>query len=590
VLGSAFHTTNGLFDTFDAATWQRLGVNINAFKTDPKKLAKSETAFEHLMDMAIGPRGLSQLQPRIRDRWLLQSLFNSSVRNFADRRCRIVDDIWNQYAKDAAQIIIDAYDGEVDKALDQAAQNQSDNSTTAAGPGEGEGQSESLGTDNESGTPDNATDGNASARGAPLDVHVEGVGTVTIGKPLPKDPAAAEAAARGEGSDASADTGDPDDTMAQTIRDLLKTLREMEKSAGIDNGDDGGVPELPSDNGLTPMNGPGGRSRGVDLKTLSGGSWIDFRKNINELEPVVSRVVENLRYIRERQRQVTRTLTDTLEILPRGGNVRDRLDMRRHIDFVMKRITGQKINEDDLRRWRREDAQTEATSVELWVLGDGSGSMEYGLPGGGRRIDSAVQSMAILCEAGRRADFDTYVGMWGDDHIRLVADPHTPERELGNAFEQIRNGINSGTQLTPSFQQAVGLSAKGGLDKNGRARNFAGMTHFLIISDGELNYGDIKPATQALLELFRYGPAVSIDIAILGGSGDEMRQVVDAVREENPRALIDIVASNDASDIPLLLADRIKKRFEQARQEQRAVPDTHKREAFKRVHRSFEPA
>lgn len=586
-LGNAFHTTNNLFDTYDLDTWRRLGIDPDAIQSTGAKLAKGETDFEHLMDMAVGPSGLSHLQPTVRDRWLLQTLFNSSVKNYANRRCRIIDDIWDQYAKIHAQVIIDATDAAMDQALDQAAaaqagQGQPGAEADGAGAGQGAADGDATG-----GAGTSATDvGDGAAGGS--DIQVDGVGSMPGGGQLPGTPS--DNAGGGDAADGDADADAAVD--AQTIRDLLKALAEMEKAAGIDNGmgadgDNGNLPTPPTNAGLT-QNSPGGRSRGVDLTKLSTTSWIDFRKNINELEPVVGRVVDDLKYIRERQRQTVRLLTSTLEILPRGGNVRERLDMRRHTDFVVKRMTGQKITEDDLRRWKREDTQTEATTAELWVLGDGSGSMNMGLPGGGRRIDSAVQSMAILYEAGKRANFDTYVGMWGDDKIRVVADPQSNEKQVGEAFEKIRNGINSGTQLTPSFSQAVDLSAKGGRDQSGRARNFAGMTHFLIISDGELNAGDIEPATQMLLDLFRYGPDVSVDIAILGASGDEMKQVVAGVRAENPRALIDIVESSDASEIPLLLAGRIKKRFEQAAGSmRRAVPDQNKREAFKRAHRSF---
>jgi len=51
---------------------------------------------------------------------------------------------------------------------------------------------------------------------------------------------------------------------------------------------------------------------------------------------------------------------------------------------------------------------------------------------------------------------------------------------------------NSGTQLSPSFAQAVGRSASQETNVHGKRKRFAGMTHFLIISDGELDKGDLN--------------------------------------------------------------------------------------------------
>jgi len=126
---------------------------------------------------------------------------------------------------------------------------------------------------------------------------------------------------------------------------------------------------------------------------------------------------------------------------------------------------------------------------------------------------------------------------------------------------------------------------------HGKAKRFAGMTHFLILSDGDLHRGDIDPLVKMLKKLFRHGPSVSIDIAVLGeDTGSEMNTVVNQVKRGNPAAAIDIIRASSAKEIPVLLSQKIKRRIERSAQDIRAIPDAEKREAFTRVHRAIRSA
>ena len=65
-----------------------------------------------------------------------------------------------------------------------------------------------------------------------------------------------------------------------------------------------------------------------------------------------------------------------------------------------------------------------------------------------------------------------------------------------------------------------------------------------------------------------------------------MNSVVSQVKE-NPRAAIDLIRATNAKDIPVLLAQKIKRRFERSVEDLKAVPDAQKREAFTRAHRAI---
>lgn len=628
-LALAFYATNGLFDMNDTATWQRLGIDPDKIRAEDSatggataadKFLGKESDFEKLMDLTVGATGIANLQPSGRDRWLLQSVFSRSVQSYADRRCQIMEEIWDKYAARYARVLIDAAEKNAENQMNQKKNGQQNNQQNGQGQGQGQGQGSGQSNSQSNGGGGGSSEQNSDdpspsqgggsgsgggsqsqpggdqeggGSGSPSSVDVEGVGKMDIGgNALPSTPEQA----RQKNRKAAEDEAKPEN--AKTVRDLARDAKQTERNAKPGNdtgsngpGNSGGPAGSQDQSDLSMKQGDkGGRQRGLDLASLSQGSWSEFRKRMNELEPVISRVADDFKYIRQQQRQAVRELSKEKEELPRGGDLRQRLDMRSHMNFAVKRATGQQIEAQDRQRWKVDKIATEATSVELWVLGDGSSSMKEGLPGGGRRIDSAVQSMAILYEAGRRADFDTFVGMWGDDQIRLLAAPGDSDQKIGDNFERVRNGINSGTQLSPSFAQAVHHSAAQETNAQGKKKRFAGMTHFLIISDGELNSGDIEPTAKMITKLFRYGPAVSIDIAILGGSGSEMEQVVAKVKQANPAASIAIIRADSAREIPVLLAQKIKRRFEQSSKNVQAVPDGIKREAFSKAYLAISQA
>lgn len=319
-------------------------------------------------------------------------------------------------------------------------------------------------------------------------------------------------------------------------------------------------------------------SGGFNLAALSKGNWTDFKRRLSELTPLIARISDEFEYIREKQRQHVRGLSKELEQLPRDGDIKNRLDMQAHLRLVQKKATGQTISDEDRQRWKKDTVVTEPTNVELWILTDGSVSMGYDIrKGKGKRIDAALQIAAILREAGKRAEFDVFAGMWGSSEIKVLASPGDSDQKVGEAFEKVRKGLNSGTNLAPSLKEVILTSAK----QKG-AHPFAGMTHFLIISDGGVS--DSEETLNILTTLFRRGPAVSVDIAVMSDNQKtEMHKLVEAVKQNVPSAAIGVIGSTDPDQLPQLLANAIKRRFARAADGVQGRPDAEKRERFKAV-------
>lgn len=635
----SFYTTNGLFPSRDYKTWEALGINPQEIQKGAayRDKASEKTPykdFNDLLSMNVGYSGIANMQPARYEAWALKSVFQEKVEGYAERRNAMIDRIWDEYAAHHAQILIDQAEqllnqeppngppgdepsqeqGEDDPSPSQGNDFQNSQEPQQSEDGDqnkqdGDENKDSQSQENQSG--DSSQNQNS---GENPDQNQQNAGDnqsqsesqESEPERLPSSPEEMRQSMRDE-DEASADMDQSVDDLMQQSADGDSAEQNSQDGNGQDSGGGGNSPGAgQTPGGSMDMGQPsnkGGLQKGTDLSKLAKRSWTDFRQRLNELEVVIDRIAQDFIYIREQQKQSTHSISKRREELPRGGELQKRLDMKAHMDYAVKVKTGQKIEDEDRRRWRKDDVDSQPTSVELWILGDGSGSMSWALPKGGRRIDSAVQSMAILYEAGRRAEFETFVGMWGDQDIRMVAAPGDSDQKIGQNFEKIRDGINSGTVLSPAFAQAVDHSSKQELDSKGRQKTLAGMTHFLILSDGELNGQDIEPLANNILRLFEYGPDVTIDIAILAEEtpqassstvdpsfypqqtgGRQMVDVVNRVKAKNPAAKIDVIFAEDPKTIPLMLAAKIKQRFEHGSKTYNATPDRHKREAFSRAY------
>lgn len=599
----AFYSTNGLFETKDVETWKRLGVDVDAIK------GTDGSDFNDLMRQNLSTDGIANLQPAARDRWLLRSVFARSIESYADRRCKIIDDIWDKYAAPYAKVLIDAAEENAEKKMDQKAQNNKDQKPgdqqegdgdgqsdpnqqgeKQSGKGKGKGQSQPGGDDASpsQGNPGGGGDEEEQSGGDDGSVDVEGVGKMDAGEGTPSSPQQSQKKERqGQGE------GDVNADDAKTVRDLAHEAKQQEKKNGAGQGKDGqeqtGQDNAPpADISMDHSNGGSIGQRNVDLTKLSSGDWKEFRKRVNELEPVISRVSDDFVYIRDQQKQFVRDVSKEREQLPRGGDLRQRLDMRAHMNFASKRATGQKIEEVDLQRWKKDKIDAETTSVELWILGDGSGSTRSGLSDGGRRIDSCLQTMAILYEAGKRAKFDVYAGVWENHGVHMLAEPGYTEKQIGEKFEAVKQGGGCGTIYNTPLPGIIDRLSKQTSDGQGRQKRFAGMTHFLWVVDGTRNDLDVQGTADMLIKLFRYGPAVSVDIAYMGGYSDcETKAIVEKVKAAVPGAQIDTLEATKASDAPMLLVRKIKARFEKSAKVIKAVPDSQKREAFSSAYKAM---
>lgn len=551
-----FYSQNGLFDPNDMESWKKQGI-------DPSTLPY----FNDLTQLIVGPAGMKYQHPVTTDRWLLRSVFSRSVDSYAERRCRIVDEIWDKYAAPYAQVLIEAAENNAQNQIDQKKQSGQDPASASQVKGtdsqpSGSNQTPSQGGNSQSPTSENTSGGQGSGS-----IEVEGVGEMNVGgQALPSTPEEARKQARKD-----LEEGTPSDE-AKNIRDLVKEAKDaqhkLDPKYGPSKNKDADQKAEPgsnrADSQSDPTSSQGGNQQGIDLATLATKNWADGRQRLVELESVIARLADDFNDIRKRQRRPVRVQTRQRDDLPRG---RIDLDNPAQMRRALKIAANQVQQPHDRRVWKVDETTHEPADIYVWWLVDGSQSMLKQLNdgSGARRIDSAVQSMGAGIFSGRRAGIYSYGAVWGDDEMRLVVEPHSTDQRVFEGLAKVQDGINSGTQLSPAFAQAIERSSRPE-NPHGliRPSPYAGTTHFLVLSDGELNNGDISPLVQMMTTLFINVPHASVDIGVLGGSGREMEQVVAQVKTTCPGAGIALIRANNARDIPVSLLRQLKNRLDRA--------------------------
>lgn len=186
----------------------------------------------------------------------------------------------------------------------------------------------------------------------------------------------------------------------------------------------------------------------------------------------------------------------------------------------------------------------------------------------------------------KKAKFDSFVGVWGDDQLRIIASPGDSPSKVGEAFERVKNGINSGTLLSASLQQVTQHLAH---HRNSNGCTYSGNTHILIISDGELNGGDETVCLRMLDQLYRLGKHVTIDIAILGGPRQTpLHTIADVLSARSHGSRINVIHADTAAEIPVQLAGLLELRFKESGSDPHmAVPDSVKRQNLARAARAM---
>jgi uncharacterized protein with von Willebrand factor type A (vWA) domain len=236
------------------------------------------------------------------------------------------------------------------------------------------------------------------------------------------------------------------------------------------------------------------------------------------------------------------------------------------------------VEEEDLKRFHKDETKMVPTEIDIVIMIDGSGSMN------GTPLNSALQAAAIMFEAasGKDMKMNVYVGMWGDSDPPMLIFPGADRIEIGKQMERAHKGLNSGTDLAPAIKKV----AKTIGEQRGRAGTLSGFTHVLIISDGDMF--DVAPAKEKIMTMFEYSDKVTFDVAIIGRQGTSMEQMAKNIKGHKTFQDIGVTVGSNPNEVPSaivgLLLEKVRKCGSFT-----AVPNTQKRRAMKKAHNKMDP-
>ncbi|MDE1153980.1 MAG: hypothetical protein PW788_15725 [Micavibrio sp.] len=327
-----------------------------------------------------------------------------------------------------------------------------------------------------------------------------------------------------------------------------------------------------------------GNQSGLDLGKLAKGDWRDFNLRVQELSPVINRVAESFKKIRQEQRRTILQQAKTHEFMAEDGDVQSRLDKDKLLETKFKQASKQKMNIDDFKKMQEDKTATAESTIEMFIMIDGSGSMpSFQLGNGTTAMEVALQTAVINYMACRKAGIDAYILMWGDAEPRIIATPDTPLKVVGERLESFRKGINSGTDLAPAVVSSVETMSKH-VNKNGTV---SGSSHMLVLSDGDI--GDYAKSVEKLSIFGKFAKNMSLDVAVLRPSGNnsetQMERAIKTVMNNSGNRIVGLLRGNDAQKVPLDLAHMMLRRVRAIRV--KSEPDKEKRRRLKILHKKL---
>ena len=402
--------------------------------------------------------------------------------------------------------------------------------------------------------------------------------------------------ADGEGNDADGDDADGDDadgddgmTAEDLEKELEKRKKEAEEADGDDaDGDDADGQDADGDGdgqkaGKKQGKGKGnskskqaGHGDGRSLEELSRLDWTDYQKRISELAGPITRVRKIFKDVQERQLQRKRAVSPSLDMLPENGEVKDRFNVEAHRNLTIKKKIGD-VQEEDLKRFHKDQVTMVPTEIDIVILIDGSGSMN------GTPLLSALQAGAIMFEAasGKDMKMNVYVGMFGDSNPPMLIHPGADRVEIGKQMARAQKGLNSGTDLAPAIKKVAEVIG----DQRGKSGTLSGFTHVLIISDGDMF--DAEQTKDRIMTMFEYSDKVTFDTAIIGRQGTNMERMAKGIKGNKNFQDVGVTIGNNPNEIPMaivgMLLEKVKKTSSFV-----AVPNSQKRRAMKKAHNKMD--
>jgi hypothetical protein len=269
------------------------------------------------------------------------------------------------------------------------------------------------------------------------------------------------------------------------------------------------------------------------------GAWIDqlpigdlskYRERIRDWQPAITHLANLLQNMVKKQMQNVPERSTNHTIIPERGNW-NRFRPQRHQTLREKQMGGQHITIEDVKRCRQDIPTPRPTKVGVVLKIDGSGSMA------GEPIQKALQTALIIYESAKyvcdpkdrqRSLLDVHIIIWGPENPPVLASPNDFPDEIEKRLQGVleKNGLGTGTQLTPAIIQTARLLAE--KTPKTTSTELYGCSHVITVSDGDI--ADPENAKTSLEIFLGNNHRTTYDIALINPSNHptEIAKVTEA--------------------------------------------------------------
>lgn len=403
----------------------------------------------------------------------------------------------------------------------------------------------------------------------------------------------------------SQDGQDNEGAEPKSLQELLdemnkKDQEDGQKQDGQEQGQDGqdgqdgqpgGPPGGPPQNGQgqksqegQPGQGAGSGGQPKTLNEIALGDWTNYPEVVAKLAGPISQAARLLKKIQDRQLESDKRRSRRLDVLPEDNEI-DRLSHDAHRELIIKRRTGQKLEETDLNRFELDEETKKPTKPDIVILIDGSGSMTMGATATrANPMQMAILSSTIIYEAAKSIGANVYIALWGNSDPIILAKPGDNPRDIGANLIKARAGLNCGTDLKPSIVKITKTIA----EQRTKAGEYSGRTHMMVISDGDIS--DKEPSKKVIAQMLNGARHVTLDFAILKSNSayssankTQMETLADEIRALSPAQKITTAVTTDPERLPTAIIGTLFDKIRGAGSFE-AMPNAQKRRIMRRVH------
>lgn len=246
------------------------------------------------------------------------------------------------------------------------------------------------------------------------------------------------------------------------------------------------------------------------------------------------------------------------QLVPEDGDI-SKFDVDSYVERQKKLATGQEVDERDFEHFRvKGEREKTPAPIDIAILIDRSGSMGRGP---GSKLETALTTACVLFESARKNPFfNVYIAAAGDPQSLTIAEPGMKDTEIARRITTLRDNCGGCKDMMADAIETTMTKIK-----NNKKQEYAGATHFFVVSDG--NFNDEKesvPMIKTICEKAKAGN-VTFNMILTEKNRNMIENLADEMSAGAGSKRIDRVHISGPQDIERALTAMLNRRMAEMR-------------------------